>query len=225
MLEVIGLKKKFGDNNVFENLNLTIDKGEITVVVGRSGEGKTTLLRCIAALERCDYGTIKINNEELCKEGIYKEGRELKEIRRNIGVVFQNFNLFPHMTVLENIIEAPIKVLKLQKDEARRRGLLILKSLSMEDKKDNYPNELSGGQKQRVAIARALAMEPRVLCFDEPTSALDPKTTIEVSEIIKDLGAKGISIMIITHDISFANNVADRVMKLENGKLKVEEPS
>lgn len=221
MLEVLGLKKCFGDNSIFENLNLTIDKGEVIVVVGKSGEGKTTLLRCITALEKCDDGQIKINNKELCNNGIYKEGKELKNIRKDIGVVFQSFNLFPHMTVLENIIEAPIKVLKMKKEDAKNRAIKILENLSIADKMNNYPNELSGGQKQRVAIARALAMEPSVLCFDEPTSALDPKTTIEVSNIIKDLSKKGIAIMIITHDIAFANNVADKVLKLEDGNLKV----
>lgn len=220
MLEVKGIKKSFGNNDVFKDLDLVIDKGETVVVVGRSGEGKTTLLRCITGLEKCDDGLIKINNKIFCKNGVYVEGKELKEVRKDIGVVFQNFNLFPHMTVLENIIEAPIRVLKESKEIAIKKAREILKSLSMEDKENNYPFELSGGQKQRVAIARALAMEPKVLCFDEPTSALDPKTTIEVGEIIKKLNKEGITIMIITHDISFANMVTKRVLKMENRKLQ-----
>lgn len=220
MLEVKGIKKSFGNNNVFENLDLNIERGKTVVVVGRSGEGKTTLLRCITGLEKCDDGEIIVNNKVFCKNGKYVQGKELKEVRKDIGVVFQNFNLFPHMTVLENVIEAPIKVLKKSKEEAIIMGKSILKSLSMDGKEDNYPCELSGGQMQRVAIARALAMEPKVLCFDEPTSALDPKTTLEVSEIIKDLNKKGITIMIITHDISFANIVANKVLKMENGVLQ-----
>ncbi len=220
MLEVKGIKKSFGKNDIFKDLNLTIDKGETVVVVGRSGEGKTTLLRCITGLEKCDDGSIKINDKVFCNNGKYAEGKALKEVRKDIGVVFQNFNLFPHMTVLENIIEAPIRVLKENKEITIKKARNILKSLSMEDKENNYPFELSGGQKQRVAIARALAMEPKVLCFDEPTSALDPKTTIEVGEIIKKLNEEGITIMIITHDISFANMVAKRVLKMEKGKLQ-----
>lgn len=220
MLEVKGIKKSFGKNDIFKDLDLTIDKGETVVVVGRSGEGKTTLLRCITGLEKCDDGIIKINDKVFCNNGKYAEGKALKEVRKDIGVVFQNFNLFPHMTVLENIIEAPIRVLKENKEVTIKKARDILKSLSMEDKENNYPFELSGGQKQRVAIARALAMEPKVLCFDEPTSALDPKTTIEVGEIIKKLNEEGITIMIITHDISFANMVARRVLKMEKGKLQ-----
>lgn len=220
MLEVKGIKKSFGKNDVFKDLDLVIDKGETVVVVGRSGEGKTTLLRCITGLEKCDDGFIKINNKVFCKNGVYVDGKALKEVRKDIGVVFQNFNLFPHMTVLENIIEAPIRVLKESKESAIKKAREILKNLSMEDKENNYPFELSGGQKQRVAIARALAMEPKVLCFDEPTSALDPKTTIEVGEIIKKLNEEGITIMIITHDISFANMVAKRVLKMEDGRLQ-----
>lgn len=220
MLDIKGIKKSFGNNNVFENLDLNIEKGKTVVVVGRSGEGKTTLLRCITGLEKCDDGEIKINDKVFCKNGQYVQGKELKEVRKDIGVVFQNFNLFPHMTVLENIIEAPIKVLKKSKEEAVIIGKAILKSLSMDGKEGSYPCELSGGQMQRVAIARALAMEPKVLCFDEPTSALDPKTTLEVSEIIKSLNKKGITIMIITHDIAFANIVANKVLKMENGVLQ-----
>ncbi|WP_024614453.1 amino acid ABC transporter ATP-binding protein [Clostridium sp. Ade.TY] len=220
MLDVLKIKKNFGDNNVFEDLDLNIKKGETVVVVGKSGEGKTTLLRCITGLEKCDYGKIIINNKVFCSDGKYAEGKLLKEIRKDIGVVFQNFNLFPHMTVMENIIEAPIKVLKVNKDEAKERALKLLEKLSMKGKENSYPNELSGGQKQRVAIARALAMEPKILCFDEPTSALDPETTLEVSNIIKKLNKEGISIMIITHDIDFAKDVSDRVLTMDKGKLK-----
>lgn len=220
MLEVKSIKKSFGENNIFENLNLKIEKGETVVVVGKSGEGKTTLLRCITGLEKCDYGEVIINNKTFCKDGKYVNGKELKDIRKDIGVVFQSFNLFPHMTVLQNIMEAPIKVLKMDKESAKNKAIKILESLSMEGKEDNYPWELSGGQKQRVAIARALAMEPKVLCFDEPTSALDPSTTLEVAKIIKNLNKEDISIMIITHDIEFANNVSNRVLMMKNGELQ-----
>lgn len=220
MLKVERIKKSFGNNNIFENLDLHIKKCETIVVVGKSGEGKTTLLRCVTGLENCDNGKIIINDKTFFADGKYAEGKLLKEIRKDIGVVFQNFNLFPHMTVIENIIEAPIKVLKMDKDKAKAMALKLLDNLSMNGKENSYPNELSGGQKQRVAIARALAMSPKILCFDEPTSALDPETTIEVSKIIKKLNEDGISIMIITHDIDFANNVADRILTMKDGKLK-----
>lgn len=221
MLKVEKLSKRFKDKQVLKDLDLTINEGEVSVIVGRSGEGKTTLLRCINGLEKCDSGDVYINNKAFCTNGNYIEGKDLISVRKELGVVFQNFNLFPHMSILENIIEAPSRVLKISKEKAIEEGENILKSLSLEELKDMYPCSLSGGQKQRVAIGRALAMKPKVICFDEPTSALDPKTTMEVKDIIRDLAKEGIAIMIITHDMEFAKEVSDKIYKLEDGKLKI----
>ena len=171
MLKVSGLKKRFGDNQVLKDVDLELYEGEVVVIVGPSGGGKTTLLRSINGLETCEEGTIEVNGKILCKDGKYADKKLLKEIKKDLGLVFQSFNLFPHMSVIENIIEAPIKVLKEKKDEALKRAEEILEFLCLSDKKDNYPCELSGGQKQRVAIGRALALNPKVMCFDEPTSA------------------------------------------------------
>jgi len=219
MLKVTELKKKFGDKEVLKNVTLEIKQGEIVVIVGPSGSGKTTLLRCINALDYCDEGSIEINSKFLCEKGIYKKKQELKEIRKDIGLVFQNFNLFPHMSVIENLIEAPKRVLNLPDKEARENSKEILRFLDIEDKINSYPCELSGGQKQRVAIGRALALNPKLMCFDEPTSALDPALTGEVAKLIKSLSQKGMTMLIITHDMSFAEEVADKIYSMENGKL------
>jgi polar amino acid transport system ATP-binding protein len=220
MLKVSNLKKKFGNTEVLKGVNLHIKKGEILVVVGNSGGGKTTLLRCVNELEYCDEGDIEINGKTLCKNGKYADKKELKEIRKDIGLVFQSFNLFPHMTVLENLIEAPQRVLGWKKEESIKKAEETLGFLNLLEKKDNYPFELSGGQKQRVAIGRALVLEPKIMCFDEPTSALDPGLTGEVANLIKSLSTKGMSMMIITHDMDFAKNVADRIVSMDAGKLQ-----
>ncbi|EHI98287.1 Phosphonate-transporting ATPase [Clostridium sp. DL-VIII] len=220
MLKISKLKKKFGSTEVLKGVNLEIAEGEILVVVGNSGGGKTTLLRCVNALEYCDEGDIEINGKMLCKDGKYVDKKELKEIRKDIGLVFQSFNLFPHMTVLENLIEAPQRVLGWTKEDAIKKAEETLGFLNLLEKKDNYPFELSGGQKQRVAIGRALVLEPKIMCFDEPTSALDPGLTGEVANLIKSLSTKGMSMMIITHDMEFAKNVADRIVSMEAGKLQ-----
>ena len=172
------------------------------------------------ALEHCDKGDIEINGKVLCKDGQYVDKKSLKEIRKDIGLVFQNFNLFPHMTVLENLIEAPQRVFGLKKEDAIKKAEETLGFLNLLEKKDNYPFELSGGQKQRVAIGRALVLEPKIMCFDEPTSALDPGLTGEVANLIKSLSVKGMSMMIITHDMDFAKNVADRIVSMNAGKLQ-----
>lgn len=217
MLKVSRLRKRFGETEVLKGVDLEVEEGNVLVVVGASGGGKTTLIRCISGLLHADNGEIEIAGKKLCSNGKYGTKIETREIRKNIGLVFQNFNLFPHMTVLENIIEAPITVNLENKEEAKSKAIKILKDLSMEDKKDNYPFELSGGQKQRVAIARALAMNPKILCFDEPTSALDPTLTGNVAKLINDLKEKGMTMIVITHDISFANEIHGNIYEMKNG--------
>lgn len=220
MLKINNLKKKFDNTEVLKGIDLEIKEGEILVVVGPSGGGKTTLLRCINALEKADEGNIQVNNNYICKDGKYVSKSELKDIRKDIGLVFQGFNLFPHLSVLENLIEAPQVVFKQNKQETINKAMNILKFLGLEDKANNYPCELSGGQKQRVAIGRALILEPKLMCFDEPTSALDPGLTGEVSKLIKSLSDKGMAMLIITHDMDFAKNTADRIFSMEKGILK-----
>ncbi len=220
MLKVVGLKKNFGKTEVLKGIDLEVRKGETVVIVGPSGGGKTTLLRCINDLEKPDSGIIEINNKVFFDNKNKIDKNELKSIRKDIGFVFQNYNLFPHMSVLENIIEAPVRVLGKSREEAEKRAREILRYLNLSDKEADYPYELSGGQKQRVAIGRALAVEPKIICFDEPTSALDPALTGEVVKLIKSLGEKGISNLIITHDMEFANNVSDRVFSMKNGKIQ-----
>ena len=220
MLKVSNVKKSFGNTEVLKGVNFEIKEGEILVVVGKSGGGKTTLLRCINALEQCDSGSIEINGNLLCRDGRYVNKKELRKIRKDIGFVFQSFNLFPHMSVLENMIEAPQRVLGMSREEAIKKAEETLGYLGLSSKKDNYPCELSGGQKQRVAIGRALVLEPKIMCFDEPTSALDPGLTGEVANLIKDLSKKGMSMMIITHDINFAKNVSDRIVSMNSGVIE-----
>ena len=219
MLKISGLKKSFGKTEVLKGVDLEIKSGEILVIVGPSGGGKTTLLRCVNALETCDDGLIEINGNTLCENGKYIDKTEMKNIRKDIGLVFQNFNLFPHMSVLENLIEAPQKVFGVSKEEAIKRAEETLSFLGLNDKRDNYPCELSGGQKQRVAIGRALVLDPKLMCFDEPTSALDPGLTDEVAKLIRSLGKSGMSMMIITHDMEFAKKVADRIFSMDKGIL------
>ena len=220
MLKVENLTKRFGKNEVLKGINLEVKNGEIAVIVGPSGGGKTTLLRCINGLELCDNGIVKIDNKYLCEDGKYKNKKEFNEVRRDIGLVFQNFNLFPHMNVLENLIEAPKRVLKKSDEEAKNRATEILSFLGLADKLESYPYELSGGQKQRVAIGRALALNPKLMCFDEPTSALDPGLTEEVAKLIRNLAKDGMSMLIITHDMGFATKVADKIYSMKNGLLE-----
>jgi len=220
MLKVTGLKKNFGKTKVLKGVDLSINPGEILVVVGPSGGGKTTLLRCINALEKADEGSIVINGQSLCSDGKYVDKSGLKSIRKSVGLVFQSYNLFPHMSVLENIIEAPQKVLGIDKPQAIKKAKEILGFLGLEDKNDSYPFELSGGQKQRVAIGRALALEPKLMCFDEPTSALDPSLTDELAKLIKSLSKDGMAMLIITHDMDFAKKVADRIFSMDKGLLR-----
>ena len=219
MLKIRGLKKFFGNNLVLKGVNLEINKGEIVVVVGPSGGGKTTLLRTITWLEKCDDGTIEIDGYTFCKDGRYCDKKSSSIIRKNVGLVFQNFNLFPHKSVLENIIEAPTRALGEKKENAINKANEILSFLGLSDKANNYPCELSGGQKQRVAIGRALALNPKLMCFDEPTSALDPSLTLDVAKLIKSLSKTGMSMLIITHDMEFAKLVSDKIVSMDSGKI------
>lgn len=219
MLKIKGLRKTFGKTEVLKGIDLEIEKGEVVVIVGPSGGGKTTLLRCINALERADEGEIIVDNRVFFSGKNKIDKNELKEIRKDIGLVFQNYNLFPHMSVLENVIEAPQRVFNVKKDVAENKAGEILGFLGLSDKVNNYPCELSGGQKQRVAIGRALALDPKLMCFDEPTSALDPGLTDDVAKLIKSLSEKGMAMLIITHDMEFAKKAADTIYSMDNGKL------
>lgn len=219
MLKIENLCKTFGDTPVLKGINLEVSPGEVVVIVGASGGGKTTLLRSINYLEKCESGNITIAGDTLLKNGIYVNKKDVLELRKNIGMVFQNFNLFPHMSILQNIIEAPVRVLGKSSAVAAKEALEILSFLGLSDKENSYPYELSGGQKQRVAIGRALAMSPKLMCFDEPTSALDPALTDDVAEIIKKLSKQGMTMLIITHDMTFAKKVSSRIVSMENGVI------
>ena len=219
MLKLRKIKKSFGNLDVLKSIDLDIDEKEIVVLVGHSGGGKTTLLRIINMLERCNSGYIEVNGRILCNDGRYIDKKSMMEISKDVGMVFQSFNLFPHKSVIENIIEGPMRVLKKSKEESKIQAREILKFLGLSDKEDSYPYQLSGGQKQRVAIGRALAMEPKLMCFDEPTSALDPELTEEVANVIKMLSKKGMTMLIITHDMTFAEKVASRIISMDNGEI------
>jgi polar amino acid transport system ATP-binding protein len=226
VLSIENLSKSFGKNKVFHDISFSVNKGEIVCIRGKSGEGKTTLLRCLTGLELADKGSIKINDMYLCKEENnhikYAEKNELQTIRQEIGLVFQSFNLFPHMNVLENIMEAPLFLKKDSRDDIRIKALELLKKLELEGKELSYPFQLSGGQKQRVAIARACMLNPSVLCFDEPTSALDEQTTGQISKIIRDLSSQGIAIVIVTHDNAFVDEIAQRIINMKDGNIIIE---
>lgn len=219
MLKLRKIKKSFGNLDVLKSIDLDIDEKEIVVLVGPSGGGKTTLLRIINMLERCHSGYIEVNGRILCNDGRYIDKKSMMEISKDVGMVFQNFNLFPHKSVIENIIEGPMRVLKKSKEQSKSEAREILSFLGLSEKEDSYPHQLSGGQKQRVAIGRALAMEPKLMCFDEPTSALDPELTEEVSNVIKMLSKKGMTMLIITHDMTFAEKVASRIISMDNGEI------
>lgn len=211
MLKIKKLNKSFKNNHVLKDISFDIKKGEVGVLLGKSGEGKTTLLRCINGLENFDNGEIIIDNK------VNKNANEILNIKGQIGLVFQNFNLFPHLSVIENIIEAPVSIFKESKEEALSRAREILDIVNLKDKENFYPCELSGGQKQRVAIARACVLMPKVLCFDEPTSALDKDNIQSIINIINLLKEKDMAILIITHDIEFVNKVADKLITINNG--------
>lgn len=214
MLVIKNLNKSFKNNHVLKNISFNLEKGEIGVILGKSGAGKTTLIRCLNGLEKFDSGEIAIDNEVL------NNSNDIQSKKGRIGMVFQNFNLFPHMTVLQNIIEAPISIFKIPNDEAIKKANELLTLVDLDNKGNFYPFQLSGGQQQRVAIARACALMPKVLCFDEPTSALDKETTQNIIKIMKKLKNQGMTILIITHDIDFAKEVADKVININNGIIE-----
>lgn len=215
MIETINLAKSFGNLTVIKDINLLVNKGEVLVIIGPSGSGKSTLLRCINHLEIPDEGSILIEGEKLD----VKQKEKSRTIIEKIGMVFQGFNLFPHMTVLENVMEAPIIVKKQDKKETLEIAKKLISKVGLADKSGSYPSKLSGGQKQRVAIARALAMNPDLMLFDEPTSALDPELVGEVLRVMKDLASEGMTMVVVTHEMGFAKEVADRVIFMDDGKI------
>jgi len=223
VLKVENLSKSFGKTKVFQDVSFTVDKGDIVCIKGKSGEGKTTLLRCLNNLETADNGSIQINDLYMCKEIDghiqYASKNEMQTIRQEIGLVFQSFNLFPHMSVKENIMEAPLFLKKMSAEDIKKRADELLEQLELQGKEQSYPCQLSGGQKQRVAIARACMLNPSILCFDEPTSALDEGTRMQISKIIRQLSAQNIAIIIVTHDNAFVEEIAQRVIILSDGKI------
>ncbi|WP_132281982.1 amino acid ABC transporter ATP-binding protein [Natranaerovirga hydrolytica] len=214
MVQMENIHKSFGKLKVLKGVNLTVHEGEVVVIIGPSGSGKSTLLRCINFLERSQKGKIYINDIL-----VEKKEKAINDMRQNVGMVFQHFNLFPHMTVLDNVIEGPIQVKKIPRDEAIQTAEGILDKVGLVDKKDQYPAMLSGGQKQRVAIARALEMNPNVMLFDEPTSALDPELVGDVLAVMKDLAHEGMTMVVVTHEMGFAREVADRVIFMDEGVI------
>ncbi|WP_054948805.1 amino acid ABC transporter ATP-binding protein [Numidum massiliense] len=217
MIKIRGLQKKFGDVSVLKDVSLDVGEQEVVVILGASGSGKSTLLRCMNCLEIKDAGQLWFDGHR-----IEPYSTNINQIRADIGMVFQHFNLFPHMTVLENVIEAPVHVKRDNKADAKEQALLLLNKVGMADKIDVYPEKLSGGQKQRVAIARALAMNPRVMLFDEPTSALDPELVGEVLQVMKELVQESMTMVVVTHEIGFAREVADRVVFMHDGVIAEE---
>ena len=215
MIETKNLTKKFGDLTVFEDLNVTVEKGEVLVIIGPSGSGKSTFLRCLNHLEEPNVGEVFIEGEKLDP----KNKKHMRNTIEKVGMVFQNFNLFPHMNVLQNVMEAPVTVKNEARAEVLERAKSIIEKVGLSEKLEAYPSKLSGGQKQRVAIARALAMRPDIMLFDEPTSALDPELVGEVLSVMKDLATEGMTMVVVTHEMGFAREVADRVIFMDGGKI------
>ncbi|KAA6451530.1 amino acid ABC transporter ATP-binding protein [Bacillus swezeyi] len=214
MINVSHLSKSFGKHEVLKNISVSFEKGEVAAVIGPSGSGKSTFLRCLNLLEKPTKGSIYIQDAE-----ITNSKTNVLKVRENIGMVFQHFHLFPHKTVLENITYAPVHVKKESRQAAAKKAEELLEKVGLLDKKDDYPNRLSGGQKQRVAIARALAMNPDIMLFDEPTSALDPEMVKEVLQVMQDLAKTGMTMVIVTHEMGFAKEVADRVLFMDEGTI------
>ena len=218
MIKVENLHKNFNQLKVLKGIDVNIEKGEIIAIIGPSGSGKSTFLRCINRLEEPNEGSIFIDGNN-----ILDKKTDINKLREKVGMVFQHFNLFPHKTVMENIILAPMKLKGYSREEAENKALDLLRKVDLVEKKDTYPNKLSGGQKQRIAIARALAMEPEVMLFDEPTSALDPEMIKEVLDVMIDLAKDGMTMLIVTHEMGFAKNVASRILFINDGKILEDE--
>lgn len=224
VLEMNHVRKSFGELEVLKDISLTVKKGEVVAIIGPSGSGKSTLLRCATMLETMDSGEMSYMGEQAVSMGdsgksVYAKAEQLKKIKRYFGLVFQNFNLFPHYSVMKNITDAPIKVQKRKKEEVYAQAQELLVKMGLSGRGDAYPYQLSGGQQQRVSIARALAMNPEILFFDEPTSALDPELTGEILKVIRGLAAEHMTMVIVTHEMNFAKNVADKIVFMDNGYI------
>lgn len=212
VINIKNLNKKFGANEVLRDINLTVDKGEVVAIIGPSGSGKSTLLRCMNLLDVPSKGKVIFEDNELTQHNV-----QLDNLRQKMGMVFQNFNLFPHKKLIENVMLAPLLLHKDSKDQLKEKALYLLEKVGLKDKADSYPNQLSGGQKQRVAIARALAMEPDVMLFDEPTSALDPEVVGDVLKVMRQLANEGMTMVIVTHEMNFAKEISDKVVFMADG--------
>ena len=219
MVQLTDVRKTFGDNVVLDGVSLAIEPGEAVVIAGISGSGKSTMLRCINGLEQVDSGEVVFDGRP-----VPSQGKELVRLRADIGMVFQQFNLFPHMTVERNITLGPMKVRDIPEDQAKTRARELLERVGIPEKAEQYPADLSGGQQQRVAIARALAMEPKLMLFDEPTSALDPEMIREVLDVMRDLARSGLTMVVVTHEMGFAREVCDRIVFLDSGEIVEEAP-
>jgi ABC-type polar amino acid transport system ATPase subunit len=218
LVELAGIHKAFGDNVVLDGVDLSVSRGEVIVIAGPSGSGKSTMLRCINGLETVDRGEVRFDGQSV------KPGKGLSALRAQIGFVFQQFHLFPHMTVLQNIMLAPVKVKGISNSEANKTAQQLLERVGISEKADQYPADLSGGQQQRVAIARALAMDPKLMLFDEPTSALDPEMIREVLDVMRDLARDGMTMLVVTHEMGFAREVCDRLVFIDGGLIVEEGP-
>ena len=223
LLEMNHVKKSFDGNEVLKDISLSVEEGEVVSIIGPSGSGKSTLLRCATLLETMDDGDLYYSGEPAAisveQRAVYETGDKLRHIERQFGLVFQNFNLFPHFSVIKNIMDAPVRVQKRDKDEVRKEAVELLRKMGLSDRADYYPCQLSGGQKQRVSIARALAMKPKILFFDEPTSALDPELTGEILKVITELAKEKMTMVIVTHEMNFAKDVSDRMIFMDKGVI------
>lgn len=219
IIQVENLSKSYGSLCVIKDISFSVQKGEVLGIIGPSGSGKSTLLRCITQLETVSDGSIRICGEDLVRKGVYAHKKQLRQVGLKVGLVFQNFNLFPHFSVLKNITEAQVSVLGLKQSVAEERAWELLKKVGLSEKEKSYPFELSGGQQQRVSIARALALEPEVLFFDEPTSALDPELTCEILKVIRELAQEKMTMVVVTHEMTFARDLSDRIIFMDGGVI------
>jgi polar amino acid transport system ATP-binding protein len=225
VVKISNFSKRFGDLEVLKDISLSVRKGEVVSIIGPSGSGKSTLLRCATMLEKADRGELCYNGVSVLKDGVYASKEVQKEARNRFGLVFQNFNLFPHYSLLQNVTDAPVCVQKRNKAEVRAEAMALLKKMGLEGRENAYPCQLSGGQQQRVSIVRALAMKPDILFFDEPTSALDPELTGEILKVIRQLAEERMTMVIVTHEINFAKNVSDRIIFMADGVIVEEGPA